>query len=116
MKMEAPHALTCTECGGAIREVNGSGVPSYRCHTGHRFSADELLVHQLNDVERAVTVAIRVLHERVVLCQRMMEDAGQAGRKYGVPYWIQLKDEADNQSRVLQQFLASREPATSHAE
>lgn len=105
MELEQPHALTCPECGGAVHEVGGTGILSYRCHTGHRFSADELLVRQVNDVERALMVAVRVLSERTALCRRMMNEAKAAGRSHGIAYWSRLKAEADEQLRVLQRFL-----------
>ncbi|MBV8777069.1 MAG: chemotaxis protein CheB [Alphaproteobacteria bacterium] len=105
MDMDTPIALTCPECGGAVREIPGTGVLAYRCHTGHRFSADELLVHQLDDVERAIMVAIRVLSERTALCRRMIGEAKAAGRSHGVAYWTRLKAEADEQLTVLQTFL-----------
>lgn len=84
MDLEEPFALTCPECGGAVHEVPGTGILTYRCHTGHRFGADELLVYQTSDVERAIMVAIRVLRERTALCRRMIEEATAAGRTYGV--------------------------------
>ncbi|MBV9551414.1 MAG: hypothetical protein JO032_01355 [Alphaproteobacteria bacterium] len=95
-----------------MREIPGTGVLAYRCHTGHRFSADELLVHQLDDVERAIMVAIRVLSERTALCRRMIGEAKAAGRSHGVAYWTRLKAEADEQLTVLQTFLThTTEPA-----
>jgi two-component system, chemotaxis family, protein-glutamate methylesterase/glutaminase len=113
MELEEPFALTCPECGGAVHEVPGMGILTYRCHTGHRFSADELLVHQISDVERAVMVAIRVLRERTALCRRMIEEAKAAGRTHGVAYWTRLKGEADDELRVLQRFLHLQPPGGS---
>lgn len=113
MDLEEPFALTCPECGGAVHEVAGTGILSYRCHTGHRFSADELLTHQNSDVERAVIVAIRVLQERTALCRRMGEDAKAAGRTHGVAHWNRLKGEADDQLRILQRFLHMQPPRES---
>jgi two-component system chemotaxis response regulator CheB len=105
MELEQPPALTCPECGGAVHEVGGTGILSYRCHTGHRFSADELVVRQVDDVERALMVAVRVLSERTALCRRMMNEAQAGGRSHGIAYWSRLKAEADEQLRVLQRFL-----------
>jgi len=105
MDLEPPFALTCPECGGAVHEVPGTGIINYRCHTGHRFSADELLHQQGNDVERAIMVAIRVLRERTALCRRMIDEARSAGRSHGIAYWTDLKREADDQLRVLQRSL-----------
>jgi two-component system chemotaxis response regulator CheB len=105
MDLEQPFALTCPECGGAIHEISDAGILTYRCHTGHRFGANELLTHQSTDVERAVMVAVRVLRERTALCGRMIGDARASGRAHGVAHWTGLKGEADGQLHVLQQFL-----------
>ena len=110
MDLEEPFALTCPECGGAVHEVPGTGILTYRCHTGHRFGADELLVHQTDDVERAVMVAIRVLRERTALCRRMITEAKAGGRTYGMAHWARLKREADDQLRVLQHFVHLQSP------
>ena len=105
VELEEPYALTCPECGGAVREITGTGLVAYRCHTGHRFNADEFLVHQIGDVENALMIAVRVLRERTALCGRMIEDAKSKNRSHGVAYWGRLRQEADDQMRVLQQFL-----------
>lgn len=104
-ELEKPVALTCPECGGALRDLGGSGLKMYRCHTGHAFAADELLVQQLDEVERAVFVAVRVLNEHAELCRRMIADAKRAGRMHGVAYWTRLKNEAEAQLEPLQRFL-----------
>lgn len=105
MQLEEPFALTCPECGGAVHEVPEAGILSYRCHTGHRFSAEELLAHQIGDVERAIMVAIRVLRERTALCRQMIRDARAGGRSHGVAFWTRLMAEADDQLLVLHHFL-----------
>jgi hypothetical protein len=62
-------------------------------------------VHQRNDVERAIMVAIRVLQERVALCRRMIADAQHGGRSQGVAYWHRLAREADDQLTALRPFF-----------
>lgn len=108
--LETRFALTCPECGGAIHEVPGARLLTYRCHTGRRFSADELLTHQIGDIERAVMVAIRVLRERSALCGRVMEEAKEAGHANGMAHWTSLKGETDDQLRVLLHFLHLQSP------
>ena len=104
-RLEHPIALTCPECGGALREEDSTRLLTYRCHTGHRVSATELLSHQHDEVERAVIVAVRVLNERAELCRHMIGDARSAGRSHGVAYWTRLASESHQQLQVLQRFL-----------
>ena len=109
-ELEKPSALTCPDCGGALREMNGTSLKMYRCHTGHAFAADELLVQQLDEVERAVFIAVRVLNEHAELCGRMIFDAQRAGRTHGIAYWTRLKNEAETQLESLQRFLLRGRP------
>jgi two-component system chemotaxis response regulator CheB len=109
-KLEHPIALTCPDCGGALRQADDTRLLTYRCHTGHRFSGTELLHHQNDEVEHAVVVAVRVLNERAELCRRMIDDARTSGRSLGVTYWTRLSSESEQELHVLQRFLTrSRE-------
>ena len=82
-QLERPIALTCPECGGALRETGGTAIKEYRCHTGHRFGPKEVLDGQIEEVEHAFGVAERVLNERVELCRHMAADARAGGRAMG---------------------------------
>ena len=112
---ERPIALTCPECGGALREDTGNGVKHYRCHIGHHFAAEEVLTGQLQAVDHAVGVAVRVLNERVELCRHMADNARAGGRKMGVDHWKRLEKEAEDELTVLQRFL-NRQPIPSASE
>jgi two-component system chemotaxis response regulator CheB len=120
-QLERPIALTCPECGGALREIGGTAVKEYRCHTGHRFGPKEVLDGQIEEVEHAFGVAERVLNERIELCRHMAEDARAGGRTMGVAHWDRLQNDAEAQLHVLQQFLgrapghAFEEPGNGHA-
>jgi len=105
-ELERPLALTCPECGGALREAGSTAVKEYRCHIGHRFGAEEVLTGQLEEVDRALGVAVRVLNERLELCRQMGENARNGGRTMGVKHWQRLQAEAEDQLEVLQRFLA----------
>jgi two-component system, chemotaxis family, protein-glutamate methylesterase/glutaminase len=105
-QLERPIALTCPECGGALRESGGTAIKEYRCHTGHRFGPKEVLDGQIEEVEHAFGVAERVLNERVELCRHMAGDARAGGRAMGVTHWDRLQKEAEEQLHVVRQFLA----------
>jgi two-component system chemotaxis response regulator CheB len=108
-ELERPIALTCPECGGALREAGGSAVKEYRCHIGHAFGPEEVLNGQAGEVERAIGMAVRVLNERVELCRQMGENARAGGRAMGVTHWHRLQKEAEEHLTALQRFQA-RQP------
>lgn len=74
-----PSALSCPDCHGVLSEVNGGRPLRYRCQIGHAYSA-ETLAAQIDEVDEAIRVAMRVMEERVTLVERMALDAQQTGR------------------------------------
>jgi two-component system, chemotaxis family, protein-glutamate methylesterase/glutaminase len=89
-----------------LRQESETRLLTYRCHTGHQFSAIELLSHQHDEVEGAVMAAVRVLNERAELCRRMIDDARAGGRSHGVLHWRRLADESEQQLEILLRFLS----------
>ena len=109
-QFERPVALTCPECGGALRRIDGK-LPEFRCHTGHHFGAIEIADGQGSALEEALGVAVRVLNERAELCRQMKESASAGGRRLGVRYWERLTNEAEEQLEILVRFLERQPPA-----
>lgn len=79
LQIATPSALSCPDCHGVLSEVNGSHPLRYRCQIGHAYTA-ETLVAQIDEVDEAIRVAMRVMEERVTLVERMALDARQSGR------------------------------------
>jgi two-component system chemotaxis response regulator CheB len=105
---ERPIALTCPECGGAVRK-DGAAALQYRCHIGHVFGAAEMLPAQLEMLEKALDTAQRVLNERIELARHMIEHATAAGRGHSVRYWQKLQAEAEQHIEAIRAILS---PAT----
>jgi two-component system chemotaxis response regulator CheB len=106
---ERPIALTCPECGGALRRKGNGGGLQYRCHIGHALGAAEMLPAQLEALEKALDVAQRILNERIELARNMIEDATAAGRTQGVGYWQKSQAEAERHIEAIRQMLSSIE-------
>jgi two-component system chemotaxis response regulator CheB len=69
--------LSCPECGGATWHMKEGSVERYRCHLGHAFTADNMLLRNQESVEETLWVALRSLEERkyvlVTLAEEMAE-------------------------------------------
>ena len=102
-QLARPIALSCPECGGALREITDGDLLRYRCHVGHTYDAPLLLGAQTEIVERALWSALRALEERAALLRRL---AGQetiskplAGR------WAELAAEHEAEARAVRSLL-----------
>ncbi|MBO2012676.1 chemotaxis protein CheB [Hymenobacter negativus] len=70
-KLGTPVALTCPDCGGNLWEVKEGRVLRFRCHTGHAFTADSLLLSSEQSLEETLWVALRMMEERKNLLTSM---------------------------------------------
>ncbi|HYE55453.1 MAG TPA: chemotaxis protein CheB, partial [Chitinophagaceae bacterium] len=73
--------FTCPDCGGVLWEIKGDKINRYRCHTGHSYSENDLLIKQAEEAEGTLWVAIRLMEERRNLLKKMESDARRRGFK-----------------------------------
>ena len=68
-----PTPFTCPTCRGALWELDEGGHLRYRCHTGHAFSQDSLVLDQGLDIERSLYMALRSMEEKAAALRRLSE-------------------------------------------
>ena len=100
---EQPVALSCPECGGALREISDGELLRYRCHVGHAYDANLLLGAQTQGVERALWSALRALEERAALLRRMAAQ-GSSGNSLATR-WAELATEHEAQAQAVRSLL-----------
>jgi two-component system chemotaxis response regulator CheB len=74
-----PSIFTCPECGGSLWELQEGKVARFRCHEGHSFSVDSLVLQQDDKLENALWTAARVLQEKAVLRRHLAQRVSQQG-------------------------------------
>lgn len=70
-----PVAVTCPDCGGALRRSQLGSLTQFSCHIGHVYTAQVMLAAQFLAMERSVEQAMRSLSERAELCRVMKAKA-----------------------------------------
>jgi two-component system chemotaxis response regulator CheB len=68
-----PTTYTCPICKGTLMAV---AEDTYRCPIGHAWSAQSLLFARDEELEEAVSVAVRILREKAKLSHQLAESAG----------------------------------------
>src|SRR5438552_117454 len=66
-KFSIPVALTCPECGGAMREEQRGTITQFRCHIGHVMTAEILAAAKLERLQNDVAVCVRAANEHTEL-------------------------------------------------
>ncbi|MFO0791418.1 MAG: chemotaxis protein CheB [Pirellulales bacterium] len=74
-KVGAPSMYTCPDCNGALWEIQDGNVIKFRCHVGHGFALDTLLMRQATEIEQALWSAVRGFEERAALQKRTANNA-----------------------------------------
>lgn len=86
-RLKAPNAITCPECGGAMRNSKIGSLIEFECHTGHRFTSDIVADAQLADLEQATEMLVRRLNERAELCRMLAGRARDGADRAGENAW-----------------------------
>jgi two-component system chemotaxis response regulator CheB len=110
-------AFTCPECRGTLWELKEGELLRFRCHVGHAFSADSLMVEQSERLEEALWSAVRALEEKVALAYRMAARSRQRNDMRAAGLFEKRAQITDQQAATLRQVLLNgREDAMSAAE
>lgn len=101
--LDRPVAVTCPDCGGALKQTQLGTLTQFRCHIGHAYTAEVMLEGQFRAMEQSIEAAMRSLNERAELCRNMAEQAGAAHAS--VTQWRLAMDEAREQTERLRSLL-----------
>jgi two-component system chemotaxis response regulator CheB len=100
-----PIAITCPDCGGALRRNELGRLVQFKCHIGHVYTAEVLLAAQFIEMERSIVSALRSLNERTELCRQMHEGTRPGGAASAISPWEEAMMEALDRSALLRQLL-----------
>jgi len=68
-----PAGLACPSCRGALSELPRGRLLRYRCHIGHAFTPQSLILAQELETERLLEGALSLMEERADLLRRVAE-------------------------------------------
>jgi two-component system chemotaxis response regulator CheB len=71
----------CPDCGGGLWAINKQTgkTDRYRCHIGHSYSENDLVVKQGEILESTLWTALRIMEERRNLLKKMRDDNQKRG-------------------------------------
>lgn len=104
-KLDDPVAVTCPDCGGALRRTELGSLIQFRCHIGHVYTAEVAVAAQFAAMEWALEAAMRSLSERGELCRQMAERSWQAGDSISGGHWVGAMQEAKERTVVVRELL-----------
>jgi two-component system, chemotaxis family, protein-glutamate methylesterase/glutaminase len=105
---DQPVAVTCPDCGGALRRKQLGKLTQFRCHIGHVYTAEIMLAAQFLATEQVLGAAMRSLRERAELCREMASKMEFENTPAASVWEIAMQeafDQADVVRRLLEQEL-----------
>ena len=100
---------TCPECHGALLQLQDGGLPRFRCHTGHAFSAHSLLAESGESIERVLWSTVRGIEERLLLLQHLARHAEERNDRVTATYIRQKVQEAVRHASLVREAARGHE-------
>ena len=69
----------CPDCGGGLWSIENNKAKHYRCHIGHSYSENDLLIKQRDSIESTLWIAVRMMEERKILLQKISKQNDARG-------------------------------------
>ena len=66
---------TCPECNGTLVRLEDDSIVRYRCHVGHAYSEQTLLGQVTEQVDTALSQALRAIEDRMLLLRGFKQQA-----------------------------------------
>ncbi|HEY0543911.1 MAG TPA: chemotaxis protein CheB [Pyrinomonadaceae bacterium] len=104
-ELGALSSFTCPECHGTLWELRHGELLRFRCHVGHAFSAESLVVEQSQELENALWSALRSLEEKATLTRRMAKRARERRMERAADNFEAKAESAARHAEVVRQVL-----------
>jgi two-component system chemotaxis response regulator CheB len=103
--LSSPLALTCPECGGAMRQIERGSLTEYRCHIGHRMTEDVLGQAQATLIDETFERLRRQLNERIEYADKAKSHAESRHDLMLAEDWRAEREAAEARLHALQRLF-----------
>ena len=107
----SPSLNTCPHCHGALMEVNEAGPLRFRCHTGHAFSPENLLVDIDRTIDDGLWSVLRSIDERQILLDQLIQAAKVSGDEQTAQEYARQSEDARMRGDEIRALVMTSSPA-----
>ncbi|WP_189091112.1 chemotaxis protein CheB [Deinococcus ruber] len=100
---------TCPECGGVLVQIKEGNFTRYRCHTGHAYTGDTLLVSVTQAIEDKLWRTMRALEEASMLLDNTGKEFEEAGNTRLAEMYARKARELEDRTRLIFQKIVENE-------
>lgn len=106
----SPSMNTCPHCHGTLMEVNDNGPLRFRCHTGHAFSPEALLVDLDRTIDDGLWSVLRSIDEREMLLDQLIQSARLSGQDGVAQEYARQAEDARMRGDEIRALVMSPHP------
>ena len=96
---------SCPECHRGLVRIQEGRIVRFRCHNGHAFSLETLLVDINASIDRGIWDAVGAVEERESLLRELADAAAQSGRDDVAGRYRAQADDTDRRVRALRDLV-----------
>lgn len=109
MKLGKLSPYTCPECHGMLLQLKEGNRIRFRCHTGHAYSLNSLLVEVTESIEASLWNTLRGIEESEMLMSHMAKHLSETNDSQMAERFLQKSEEANRRAILVRQALMSHE-------
>jgi two-component system chemotaxis response regulator CheB len=100
---------TCPECGGVLVQIKEGGFTRYRCHTGHAYSGDTLLVSVTEHIEDKLWITMRALEEASMLLENTGRELEANGQSRLAAAYLRRAQQMEDRTQLIFQNITENQ-------
>jgi two-component system, chemotaxis family, protein-glutamate methylesterase/glutaminase len=98
---------TCPDCGGVLFLHEQDAITKLKCHIGHSYSIRDLLIKQVDEVEKSLWVAVRVLEQRKEMLESLASKYHKTGNNRTAKEYEQRSAELNTHIDTLKNVISA---------
>jgi two-component system chemotaxis response regulator CheB len=103
----APSHISCPDCGGVLNHIEADKEIRFRCQVGHAFTPVGLAAAQNDELERALSIAVRTHRDRIRLFGQMHDSANARRLRHAAKRWADAAAESQQMIGALEQAMST---------
>ncbi|HEY9874307.1 MAG TPA: chemotaxis protein CheB [Candidatus Obscuribacterales bacterium] len=109
MKLGKLSPYTCPECHGVLLQLHEGNLIRFRCHTGHAYSLNSLLLEVTESIETSLWSTLRGIEESQLLMRHMADHLHEVNNPQMAELFKQKAEDAKQQADLVRQAVMSNE-------
>lgn len=101
--------FACPECHGVLTKIMDGSLTRFRCHTGHAYTADALMVSLTEGIEEGLYNAIRGMDESVLLLNHIGDHYAEINQPKLAAAYFKKAQETEARSSLVRNAVLDHE-------